>query len=156
MGTGRTVADQGVEATMRKDVDEQSMLERLEDTSLELADPAEDARGRVVIDSDGDDAGTVSGLFVDRAERRVRMLEVKTGGFLGIWASTQLVPVDAVTAVDADMVHIGARREQVAKGPAYDPHLTRREPRYFTELYGYYGYAPFWAPGYTIPRYPFP
>jgi len=130
-------------------------LQRLDDTDLELADISEDVRGRTVIDRDGEEAGTVSSLFIDRDERKVRMLEVRTGGFLGIFATTQLVPVDAVTAIDDDQVVLGATRQHVAEGPAYDPALVRQEPRYYTELYGYYGYTPFWAPGYTLPGYPY-
>jgi len=57
-------------------------LVRLSDTELTIANPAEDIRGRAVVDRDGEDIGEVEDLLIDAQEKRVRMLEVASGGFL--------------------------------------------------------------------------
>ena len=56
-------------------------------------------------------------------ERRVRFLDVASGGFLGIGQDMTLIPVDAITAITEDEVRIGQTRENVADAPAYDPEL---------------------------------
>ncbi|TCC52171.1 PRC-barrel domain containing protein [Kribbella pittospori] len=120
-------------------------LVRLADVALELADPADDVRGRKVVDRNGDQVGKVDGLIIDEAERRVRFLEVGSGGFLGLGEHKQLVPVEAITRVDEDAVHIAPERTQVAGGPAYDPDL-EPERRYYDDVYTYYDYPPFGGP----------
>lgn len=57
----------------------------------------------------------------------------------------QLVPVEAITRVDEDAVHISPDREQVAGGPAYDPDVVP-EPPHYEDVYSYYEYPPFWGP----------
>lgn len=133
--------------------DETATLVRLGETDLTLANAAEDVRGLTVVDRNGDELGKVEGLLIDPDERRVRFLELGAGGFLGIGKKTLLVPVDAVAAVD-DQVHIDKDREHVAAGPGYDPEL-KVQRDYFEDVYGYYGFAPYWLPGSIPPRYPF-
>jgi sporulation protein YlmC with PRC-barrel domain len=120
-------------------------LVRLEDVALEVADPADDVRGRKVVDSNGDEVGKVDGLIIDEAERAVRFLEVGSGGFLGLGEHKRLVPVEAITGVDQDAVHISPERTHVAGGPAYDPdiELARRD---YDDVYRYYAYPPFGGP----------
>lgn len=60
------------------------VLVQLSDTNLTLSDPNEDIRDRKVTDQHGADIGHVSGLFIDRDEKKVRMLQVAAGGFLGL------------------------------------------------------------------------
>lgn len=131
-----------------------STLVRLKDTDLTTTDPRDDVRGRKVVDRDGEEVGKVEGLLIDEDEKRVRFLEVGSGGFLGIGEDKRLIPVDAVTGVDEDQVHIDARREHVAGSPGYDPDLEPDES-YYGDLYGYYGYPPYWGPGYVYPPYPY-
>ena len=57
-------------------------LIRLSDTELTIANPAEDIRGRAVVDRDGEDLGAVENLMIDESEKRVCLLEVASGGFL--------------------------------------------------------------------------
>lgn len=132
-------------------MNETATLVRLEDTDLTLADLADDVRGQPVIDSNGDEVGEVEGLVIDQDERRVRLLQVASGGFLGMGKQKVLVPVDAVTAVD-DAVHVDADRERVARGPAYDPELVLDQTT-TTGFYDYYGFAPYWNAGYINPRF---
>jgi hypothetical protein len=59
----------------------------------------------------------------DAAERKVRILEVRAGGFLGLGDKHFLLSVDAVTSVGEDAVHVNETRERIVHSPAYDPHL---------------------------------
>lgn len=124
----------------------------LKDTELETINPAEDIRNRDVVDPAGDKIGHVSDLLVDGDERKVRLIEVAHGGLLGIGQEKVLIPVDAITRVDAEVVRIDRSRDVVAGAPAYDPEVGLRRDDY-TGLYDYYGYAPFWGPGYIYPGY---
>ncbi|SEF16941.1 PRC-barrel domain-containing protein [Jiangella alba] len=113
----------------------------------------DDVRGREVVDRNGDEVGTVDDLVVDPEEKKVRFLQVGSGGFLGLGERKQLIPVDAIVRID-EKVHIAQDRGHVAGAPAYDPDLVPAG-EYYEELYGYYGYPPFWAAGYAYPPYPF-
>ncbi len=126
-------------------------LVRLKDTDLTV-EPKDDIRGMTVVDRDDEEIGTVDTLVIDEQETRVRFLEVGSGGFLGIGEEKRLIPVDAVVRIDEDAVRVDTTREAVRGGPAYDPEVVEHEPEYFGGLYGYYGYSPFWAPGYVYPR----
>ncbi|HZX05772.1 PRC-barrel domain-containing protein [Kribbella sp.] len=127
-----------------KDRDAHTLV-RLTDVGLELADLADDVRGRKVVDRNGDEVGKVDGLIVDEAERRVRFLEVGSGGLFGLGQRRLMVPVEAITRVEDDVVHVSQDRDQVAGGPTYDPEVVV-ERRYYENVYGYYGYPPYWGP----------
>ena len=128
-------------------------LVRLSDSDWTLADPAEDIRGRDVIDTTGEELGEVDDLFIDDRERKVRFLEVSTGGFLGLGATKFLLPVEAITRITEDTVYVNQSRERVAGAPRYDPTLI--DERYVSDLYGHYGYPPYWGPGYKYPPFPY-
>ncbi len=129
-------------------------LKELADTDMTLADSAIDVRGRRVVDRNGDAIGKVDALMLDEAESKVRFLRVAAGGFLGIGERLFLIPVEAVTRIDDDGVHVDQTRERVAGSPSYDPVIVP-DVDYYGDIYGYYGYAPFWAPGYVYPTYPY-
>lgn len=129
-------------------------LEKLKDSGLELADPSQDIRGRSVVDPSGALIGYVSGLFIDEQERKVRMLEVRVGDFLGIGGQHVLCPVDAITTVTEDQVKVNQTRERVVQSPAYDPEIVTSPNNHdFFPYYGYYGFSPFWNAGYQNPLY---
>ena len=117
-------------------------LVRLRDTDQTVSSSDEDIRGRMAKDKDGHDLGTIEGLLIDEAERKVRFMEVGSGGFLGLGESKSLIPVEAITRVTADAVYIGHTREHVAGAPRYDPELVETRLDYFFNLYPYYGYPP--------------
>lgn len=122
----------------------------LDDTTLILANPGEDVRGQKVYDREGDEIGNVDGLLVDEREKTVRFLRIGSGGFLGLGKTKRLVPVDAITRREAGEVHLDRTRDNVAGSSPYDPEL-ENAPEFYAGLYGYYGYMPFWAPGYAPP-----
>jgi sporulation protein YlmC with PRC-barrel domain len=131
-----------------------SALSKLSETGQTVATGDEDVRGRKVLDRDGEDVGRVEDLLIDDAERKVRFLLVAHGGFLGIGDTKSYIPVDAITRITEDEVHIDDSREHVAGAPKYDPDVVV-EPDYYTGIYGYYGYMPFWGPGYLYPAFPY-
>ncbi|MBL1285380.1 PRC-barrel domain-containing protein [Streptomyces sp. NBC_01693] len=130
------------------------ILSKLSDSGQTVESPDEDVRGRKVTGTDGDDVGKIEDLLVDESERKVRFLLVAHGGFLGFGETKSFIPVDAVTRVTEDQVFIDQARERVANAPVYNPELAEN-PDYYASVYGYYGYAPFWGPGYIYPGFPF-
>jgi hypothetical protein len=135
MTTEKTAANQ-------QDAEKVPQLVRLRETDETVSSSDEDIRGRMAKDKDGHDLGTIEGLLVDEAERKVRFIEVASGGFLGLGESKSLIPVEAITRVTADAVYIGHTREHVAGAPHYDPELVETRLDYFFNLYPYYGYPP--------------
>jgi sporulation protein YlmC with PRC-barrel domain len=107
-----------------------------------------------VLDRAGEEIGKVEDLLIDEQERKVRFLDVGSGGFLGIGETKFLLPVEAVTRIAEDSIEVNQSRERVAAAPRYDPDLVERT--YLSDLYGYYGYrTPFWDAAYAYPRYPY-
>jgi uncharacterized protein YrrD len=64
----------------------------LNSNRLTVDDPSEDLRGRRVLDQDSVDLGKVNDLYLDERERKVRFLEVSSGGFLGLGGTKFLIP----------------------------------------------------------------
>ena len=126
-----------------------STLRRLSDTELDVAAKAQDIRGREVRDAANEKIGKVNDLLIDDREKRVRFLEVASGGVFGIGADKLLVPVDAVTGVEKDCVRISQSRDNVGRAPRYDPALV--DEHYLTSTYTHYGYVPYWTPDYSYP-----
>lgn len=128
-------------------------LEKLTETGLALEDSTQDIRNRKVVDAQGEDIGHVSNLFIDQGERKVRMLEVRAGGFLGLGDRHFLLPVDAITSVAKDEVRVNQTRERIVHSPAYDPTLiVAPTQQYLDPYYGYYGLLPYWGSGYLYPH----
>jgi sporulation protein YlmC with PRC-barrel domain len=121
-------------------------LEKLADTDLIISAPGDDIRGRRVVDSDGEEIGHVSSLFVDETERKVRMLELRVGGLLGLGQQHVLLPVEAITSVGENDVHVNQTRDRVVHSPAYDPALVVATTLPCSDsYYGYYGIVPYWG-----------
>ena len=100
---------------------EPGTLVKLSEIDETIAGRDDDIRGRTVKDVDGEDLGTVKDLLVDEAEKRVRFLEVASGGFLGIGQDTSLIPVDAISAITDDEVKIAQSRETASPGAQGEP-----------------------------------
>jgi len=143
--------------------EKKATIMRLSDTELTVANPAEDVRGRKVIDKDGEDVGEVDDLLVDDRETKVRFLQVASGGFLGLGETKFLIPVEAITRISEDTVYVNQTRQHIAGAPPYDPDLINKDvgaetysgESYYHGIYGYYGYPPYWGPGYVYPPYPY-
>jgi sporulation protein YlmC with PRC-barrel domain len=127
-------------------------LVKLRDSDQTVADRKNDIRGRRVVDKDRQPLGKIDALLLDEKENKVRFLEVASGGFLGLGEATSFIPVDAITKITADEVHISQSAENVAGAPVYDPTLVNQ--RHFWEnTYGHYGLTPHWNENYEYPTY---
>ena len=127
-------------------------LRTLDDMNETIADPNQDIRGREVIAKDGDKIGKVDALLVDTQEGKIRFARLEAGGFLGIGEKTWLIPVDAITRIDADHVYVDQTRDRIIGAPVYDPNLAEKRD-YYPGLYSYYGYGPYWGAGYSYPMW---
>ncbi len=127
-------------------------LMRFSDTNLTVSASDEDIRGRQVLDASGEGIGHVIDLLIDEEHKKVRFLEVASGGFLGLGEAKVVLPVDAISRVDSKHVHVDQTREHIANAPAYDPTLVAES--YYGDVYNHYGYSPFWGMGYAYPVFP--
>ena len=117
---------------------------------------ADDVRKFLVLDETGKEIGHVDDLLIDDSEKRVRFLLVADGGFLGIGTEHMVIPIDAITSIHKNHVHISRTREHVAGGPRYDPKLDHEQQApVFSNALEYYGFLPFWAAGYSYPGFPY-
>lgn len=137
-----------------KNVSTRDRLLTLGESDLTVASPAEDIRGWKVLDKAGDELGKVDDLMIDDREAKVRFLQVGAGGFLGLGERHFLIPVDAVTRIDEEAVQVDQTRERIIGAPVYDPDVAL-EDAYWGDIYGHYGYAPYWSAGYAYPPYPY-
>ncbi|SCL14308.1 Sporulation protein YlmC, PRC-barrel domain family [Micromonospora nigra] len=129
-------------------------LMKLGDSGQTIAAPGKDVRGRHVVDAGGEELGKVDDLLIDSEEHKVRFLRVEHGGILGIGATATFIPVEAVSDIDDDTVRVDLTRQKIEQAPTYDPEVVD-DTGYYAELYGYYGYPPFFGPGIT-PVQPLP
>jgi sporulation protein YlmC with PRC-barrel domain len=131
-------------------------LLRLSKSGLTLSAAAEDVRGFIVVDEMGHEIGHVEDLLIDDTQKRVRFLCVADGGFLGIGEHHMLIPVDAITRIHRNHVHVSRSREHIAGAPLYNPKLDHdQQAPVFSNVLGYYGFLPFWAAGYSYPGFPY-
>jgi sporulation protein YlmC with PRC-barrel domain len=133
------------------ETDVKGVLMRLRDSGLVIPDPNQDVRGFRVVDQSGEEIGRVDDLVIDIEEKKVRFLEVSEGGFLGFRATKIMIPVEAIAGISRteEKVYIDRTRKHVVDAPSYDPELIESE--YWSDVYAYYGVAPFWSPATCIP-----
>jgi hypothetical protein len=102
-----------------------------------------DLRGGRVFDRAGVEIGVVDDLLFDEAERRVRLIRLSVRAPLSAQQPHVLVPVEAISRLDGDRVHVDQLRERVISAPLDDP-AAPQTPDHWSGLYAYYGYPPFW------------
>ncbi len=105
---------------------ENSILIRLSDTDFDVPDD-QDIRGRTVIDQNGNEIGKIDDLLMDTQTRRVRFLQVTSGGFLGIGGKMLLIPVEAIGRFDRNYVEIDQSMRGGLSAMRYNPPLINRQ-----------------------------
>ena len=105
-----------------------------------------------MVDKNNKPIGKIDALLLDEKEQKIRFLEVASGGFLGLGEAKSFIPVDAITKLTDDVVHINQTAEHVAGAPAYDPALAN-QTHFYDNTYGYYGVMPFWGMNYIYPNF---
>ena len=98
-------------------------LSLLGDSDLTIADGEEDIRGRTVKDKDGTEIGKVDDLLIDKDDQEVSLMQVESGGFLGIGETQVCIPIDAITMITDVDVWIDQSHEHVSRESRYEPHL---------------------------------
>jgi hypothetical protein len=104
-------------------------------------------------DKDGLKLGKIDALLIDDADRKVRFLEVETGGFLSPGERKSLIPIDAIATIDDHEVHIDQNGRTVAAAPTYHPALV--DETVLGNTYEHYGFLPYWGAGYAYPGFPY-
>jgi uncharacterized protein YrrD len=121
---------------------------------LKLADERQDIRERSVVDRDGQNIGHVSDIFLDTGERKIRVLEIHAIGYFRGAERHALLPVDAITSITDDAIHIDVSHRHLVQSPAYNPRLLMPPITGAWEIfYGYYGLPPYWGNGYLYPAF---
>lgn len=124
------------------------ILVKLGDGNLVLSNPEDDLTHHSVIDSNGKEIGRVSALFVDKAEQKVRFLQVSKGGLFGLGVGQQqfLIPAEDVVRKSSDSVYINHSLEHLINSPPYDPKLTTvHDTNFWYPFYDFYKLAPYWV-----------
>jgi sporulation protein YlmC with PRC-barrel domain len=142
----------GMEALMNLNCSrERVRLVRLSDAKPLLPEPLWHLQNRKVLDANREGIGRVDDLLVDVDSMKVRFLQVTSGGFLGLHEMKYLVPVDAIMSLSEDSILVNQTLQHVVDVPDYDPAVG--EENYYEDIYGYYGYVPFWGTGYVEPDF---
>lgn len=117
-----------------------------------LAPSDEDIRGRTVRDRGGAELGTIDDLLIDPVERRVRLLHVRAGGFLGLGGESAFIPVEAIARIGDGVVTVDGSSAPHDGPPAYDPTLVTGPPEPVDAYPHDYGADwPYWTAGYPYP-----
>jgi sporulation protein YlmC with PRC-barrel domain len=97
-------------------------LVNLNDTDLHLEEPWQDLRGLDVYDSNDDQIGSIKDVYVDREQRRARLLVVSSGGLLGVGKKHFLVPVQEVKRdLGGERITVEHPKEKVTESPEFNP-----------------------------------
>lgn len=99
-------------------------LFHLGDTNLVFPDDREDIRGRKVLDANGKEIGTIDDLLVDERNRKVRFVQISSGGFLGLGATKFMIPVEAISRINNDEVVVNESSDNSGVALRYSPRLT--------------------------------
>lgn len=115
-------------------------LVKLSKSDITLEPPQHDLRGRMLLESNDKEFGDIDDLYVDRDERKIRFLEVSTGGIMGIGKKHYLIPIEAVDDETPGAVHLSQSEETIKGSPEFDPH-SESDPEFQRAVYEHYGYT---------------
>jgi sporulation protein YlmC with PRC-barrel domain len=108
-------------------------LVRLDDFEGEIGEHWQDARGRNVIDKNGDEVGTVEELYIWEEPSTVHLIAVSGD------ERSFLIPVHTVTNVDEEAVRLEAARDKVMESPEFESEGVP-DPETRRAAFDYYGY----------------
>jgi hypothetical protein len=108
-------------------------LVKLDDFEGELDETWQDARGRKVIDKNGDEVGTVEELYIWEGPSTVHLIRVSGD------ERSFLIPVHAVTNADEETIALETSRDKVTQSPEFESEdVPDSETR--RAAFAYYGY----------------
>ena len=101
--------------------------------------PRHELRNRGVYASTGRYLGHVAHLYVDD-DRKLRFVDVVTGGLLGLGRKHHSIPVEAITEQDLNAITLGVDEETVWGAPRASNPLAAPTDEQQRALYEHYGY----------------
>ena len=109
---------------------------------------ASSLKGDNVVNHQGEDLGKIEEIMIDLDRGRIAYAVLSFGGFLGIGDKLFAIPWQAfsVDTVQKRLV-LNAKKELLEKATGFDkdkwPNMA--DPVLGTQLYGYYGFKPYWG-----------
>jgi sporulation protein YlmC with PRC-barrel domain len=103
--------------------------------------------GDRVRNSAGEDLGKLEEIMLDVPSGRVAYAVLSFGGFLGMGSKLFAIPWEALKLNEADkefVLDIDKARLESAPGFEKDNWPDMADPQFGSEIYGYYGYKPYW------------
>jgi hypothetical protein len=101
--------------------------------------PRHELRNRGVYTSTGRYLGHVADLYVDD-DRKLRFVDVVTGGLLGLGRKHHLIPVEAITEETLNAITLGVDEETVEGAPTIPDPRAGPDEYHQRALYEHYGY----------------
>jgi hypothetical protein len=101
--------------------------------------PRHELRNRGVYASTGRYLGNVAHLYVDD-KRKLRFVDVVTGGLLGLGRKHHQIPVEAITEETLNAITLGVDEETVEGAPTIPNPLAGPDEYHQRALYEHYGY----------------
>jgi sporulation protein YlmC with PRC-barrel domain len=104
-------------------------------------------KGDKVVNLQDEDLGKIEDLMIDLERGRIAYAVLSFGGFLGMGDKLFAIPWDALTVDTGNKrLVLNVDKELLKRAPGFDknhwPDMT--DPAWGAELYGYYGYRPYW------------
>ena len=105
-------------------------------------------KGDKVVNHKGEDLGKIEEIMIDLDHGRIAFAVLSFGGFLGMGDKLFAIPWQAF-AVDTakKRLILNTKKELLEKAPGFDkdkwPNMA--DPVLGTQLYGYYGFKPYWG-----------
>lgn len=103
--------------------------------------------GDTVRNRNGDELGTVEEIMIDLDSGGVAYMVLSAGGFLGVGDKFFAIPWTMVTVdIDAHEVVVDVDAETIENAPGFDKDNwpDSRDMGWISDVYDYYGQAPFW------------
>ena len=105
-------------------------------------------KGTSVVNREGGDMGRIEEVMIDVVHGHVAFVVVSFGGTFGLGEKLFAIPWQAF---NVDTLHkrliLNAKHDVLEKAPGFDkdhwPNMA--DPAWESDLYGYYGYTPYWV-----------
>lgn len=113
--------------------------------------PATTILGNKVVNTEGEQLGSLKELVMDLEDGRVAYAVLSFGGFLGLGDKLFAIPWEALTLETEDHTFIlDVDKEVLKSAPGFDkdhwPDNAQYEAGWLLDIYEYYGYSPYWRP----------
>jgi sporulation protein YlmC with PRC-barrel domain len=109
--------------------------------------PASTLTGNRVVNRQGEDLGKIEDLMIDLDHGRIAYALLSFGGVLGIGDKLFAIPWQALALDPVEKRFIlGIDKSLLDRAPGFDKNKwpDMADPAWGAQLYGYYGYAPYW------------